>query len=99
MLYDPWTILSVGMFLIGVVGFIIRKNIIVAFMCIELILNSANIALVVFGQRLNIFDGQITALFVMVVAAAEAAVGLAVTIKFFSNAGSIESDTANELKG
>jgi NADH-quinone oxidoreductase subunit K len=75
--------LSAVLFSIGVVGVVIRRNPLVIFMSIELMLNAANLALVAFGQRLGNLDGQAIVFFVMAVAAAEVAVGLAIIVTIF----------------
>ena len=75
--------LSAVLFTIGVVGVVIRRNPLVIFMSIELMLNAANLALVAFGQRLGNLDGQAVVFFVMAVAAAEVAVGLAIIVAIF----------------
>src|SRR5256712_4957503 len=75
--------LSAVLFSIGVVGVVIRRNPLVIFMSIELMLNAANLALVAFGQRLGNLDGQAVVFFVMAVAAAEGAVGLAIIVAIF----------------
>jgi NADH-quinone oxidoreductase subunit K len=75
--------LSAVLFSIGVVGVVVRRNPLVIFMSIELMLNSANLALVAFGQRVGNLDGQAVVFFVMAVAAAEVAVGLAIIVTIF----------------
>ena len=75
--------LSAVLFTIGVVGVVIRRNPLVIFMSIELMLNASNLALVAFGQRLGNLDGQAVVFFVMAVAAAEVAVGLAIIVAIF----------------
>jgi len=75
--------LSAILFSIGVVGVVVRRNPLVIFMSIELMLNAANLALVAFGQRLGNLDGQAVVFFVMAVAAAEVAVGLAIIVSIF----------------
>ena len=88
------------LFTIGVFGiFVNRKNVIVILMSIELILLAVNINLVAFSTYLGDARGQIFALFVLTVAAAEAAVGLAILVTFFRNRGSIEVDSAGLMKG
>lgn len=92
--------LSVIIFSIGVVGiFLNRKNVIVILMSVELILISVNINLVSFSVYLNDVVGQIFSMFVLTVAAAEAAIGLAILVVFFRNKGSIRVEDINELKG
>ena len=84
MIPESWYLaLSAVLFAIGVVGFVLRRNPLVIFMSIELALNAANLALVAFGRRYGSPDGQALALFVMTVAAAEAAVGLAIIVAIF----------------
>jgi NADH-quinone oxidoreductase subunit K len=78
-----YTALSAVLFTIGVVGVVIRRNPLVIFMSIELMLNAANLALVAFGQRQGNLEGQVLVFFVMAVAAAEVAVGLAIIVAIF----------------
>jgi NADH-quinone oxidoreductase subunit K len=81
---DTWyTTLSAVLFTIGVVGVVIRRNPLVIFMSIELMLNAANLSLVAFGRRFGAMDGQALVFFVMAVAAAEVAVGLAIIVAIF----------------
>ena len=88
------------LFVIGIFGlFLNRKNIIILLMSIELILLSVNINLVAFSSFLGDLVGQVFALFVMTVAAAEAAIGLAILVSFFRNRGSIAVEDANVMKG
>ena len=88
------------LFTLGVLGiFINRKNIIVILMSVELILLAVNINLVAFSTQLNDISGQVFALFVLTVAAAEAAVGLAILVTFFRNRGDIAVDDASVMKG
>lgn len=94
--------LSVGaiLFTLGILGiFLNRKNIIVILMSIELILLAVNINFVAFSAYLNDVQGQIMAMFVLTVAAAEAAVGLAILVTFFRNRGDIAVDDASVMKG
>lgn len=90
--------LSALMFTIGALGVVIRRNAIVVFMCIELMLNAVNITFVAFSKQLGNLDGQMAVFFVMVVAAAEAAVGLAIIISLFRVRESVETTDAAELK-
>ena len=90
--------LSAILFTIGVVGVLTRRNAIVVFMCIELMLNSVNLTLVAFSSFLNNVTGQILVLFVMAVAAAEAAIGLAIVIALFRNKQTVNIDEINILK-
>ena len=93
-----YLVLSVILFCIGVFGVFIRRNAIVVFMCIELMLNSANLALIAFSRHLNSMDGQIFVFFVMTVAAAEAAVGLGIIIALYRNKETINVDDINLMK-
>lgn len=93
-----YLILSMLLFLIGAVGFVIKKNVISAFLCIELMLNGANLSFVAFSRFLNQVQGQIFVFFVMVVAAAEAAVGLAITIVLYRNRRTLSVDDADMMK-
>lgn len=93
-----YLVLAALMFTIGVVGVIVRRNAIVVFMCIELMLNAVNITFVALSRFNANLDGQIAVFFVMVVAAAEAAVGLAIIISLYRNLQSVETSDASELK-
>lgn len=87
-------------FTIGLVGiFLSRKNIIIILMCIELILLAVNINLVSFSIFINDLTGQIFALFILTVAAAEAAIGLAIIVVYYRNSGTIRVEEINDLKG
>ena len=87
-------------FTIGVIGiFLNRKNIIVIFMCIELILLAVNINLVSFSIFLNDINGQVFTLFILTVAAAEAAIGLAIIVAYYRNLGTIRVEEIDSLKG
>ena len=91
--------LSAMLFTIGVVGVVIRRNPLVIFMSIELMLNAANLALVAFGQRAGNLDGQAVVFFVMAVAAAEVAVGLAIIVAIFRRRRGATADDVDLLKG
>ena len=91
--------LSVVLFTLGVIGVLTRRNAIVIFMSVELMLNAANLAFIIFARALNQIDGQIFVFFVMVVAAAEVAVGLALIVTIFRTKQSINVDSINSLKG
>jgi NADH-quinone oxidoreductase subunit K len=91
--------LSAFMFTVGVVGVLVRRNAILIFMCIELMLNAVNLSLVAFSHFLVDIQGQMMVFFVMTVAAAEAAVGLAIVISLFRNRQTINMDEINLLKG
>ena len=97
---NQFLILSALLFTIGVIGiFLNRKNVIIILMSIEIILLAVNINLVSFSYFLNDLTGQIFSLFVLTVAAAEAAIGLAILVIYNRNAGSIEIEKINTLKG
>ncbi len=91
--------LSAVLFTIGVVGVLIRKNPIVIFMCVELMLNAVNLAFITFSRVFGQGDGQIFAFFVMTVAAAEVAVGLGIIVAIFRQRHSIDVDEVNVMKG
>ncbi len=95
---EYYLILSAALFAIGIAGVLIRRNAIVVFMCIELMLNSANLTLITFSSYLGDSTGQIFVFFVMAVAAAEAAVGLAIIITLFRNMQTISVDKFNIFK-
>ena len=90
--------LSAILFTIGAVGVLVRRNAIVVFMCVELMLNAANLSLVTFSRINGNLDGQVMAFFVMVVAAAEVVIGLAIIVTIFRTRQSASVDDANLLK-
>jgi NADH-quinone oxidoreductase subunit K len=90
--------LSVVLFSIGAIGVLLRRNAIVIFMCIELMLNAANLAFVAFARQQMAVDGQVIVFFVMTVAAAEAAVGLAIIIAVFRHRQTINADDLRLLR-
>jgi NADH-quinone oxidoreductase subunit K len=94
----PYLVLSAILFTIGCTGVLLRRNAIVVFMCIELMLNAANLALVAFSRLHGNLDGQVTAFFVMVVAAAEVVIGLAIIMTIFRTRRSASVDDASLLK-
>ncbi len=93
-----YLILSALLFTIGTVGVMVKKNIIAVFLCIELMLNAVNLSFVAFARFLNQTHGQIFVFFVMVVAAAEAAVGLAITVALYRNRKTLSVDDTDTLK-
>ena len=95
---DYYLILAAVLFTIGAVGVLIRRNAIVLFMCVELMLNACNLAFVAFSRMHGNLDGQIIAFFTMVVAAAEVVVGLAIIVSLFRTRHSASVDDANLLK-
>ncbi|TMQ54300.1 MAG: NADH-quinone oxidoreductase subunit NuoK [Candidatus Eisenbacteria bacterium] len=100
MIPASWSLLlSAVVFTIGVIGVLVRRNAIVIFMSVELMLNSGNLAFVAFARQLNSLDGQVFVFFVMTVAAAEVAVGLAIIVNLFRLRESVFVDEINLLKG
>ena len=95
--YHYMTVAAI-LFSMGTYGVLTRRNAIVIFMCIELMLNSVNLTFIALSHHLQSMDGQIFVFFVMTVAAAEAAVGLALMITFYRNRESIDVDDMNLLK-
>ena len=91
--------LSAIQFVIGLAGVLTRRNAIIIFMSVELMLNSANLAFVAFARAFKDLSGQIFVFFVMTVAAAEVAVGLALIVAIFKNKHSIDVDQVSQLKG
>ncbi len=94
-----YLIVSAILFTVGVAGVLLRKNAIIIFMCIELMLNAVNLTLIAFSQFLGNTEGQALVFFVMTVAAAEAAVGLALMISIYRNKETIDVDSLDLLKG
>ena len=90
--------LAVILFVIGAVGVLVRRNAIVVFMCVELMLNACNLAFVAFSRMHGALDGQVIAFYVMVVAAAEVVVGLAILTSIFRARRSASVDDANLMK-
>ena len=95
-----WSLaLSALVFVIGLVGVLVRRNALVIFMSVELMLNAGNLAFVAFARQMNSLDGQVFVFFVMTVAAAEVAVGLAIIVNLFRLRESVFVDQINLLKG
>jgi NADH-quinone oxidoreductase subunit K len=94
-----YLVLSGVLFTIGVVGFCVRKNPLIMFMSVEIMLNAANLAFVAFSRYLNLIDGQLIVFFIMTVAAAEVVVGLAIIVAIFRSRASIDVDEVNALRG
>jgi len=95
---DYYIILSAFLFVIGVIGVIVSRNLIVMFMGIEIMLNAANLAIMAFSRHLRLMDGHVFVFLVMTVAAAEAAVGLAIIIAVFRGRESVNADALNVMK-
>ena len=91
-------LLSLALFAIGVVGVFLRRNIITVFMCIELMLNAVNLAFIAFSRSWGTLDGQVLVFFVLTVAAAEAAVGLAIIISIHRLKDTLDVDAFNVMK-
>ncbi len=99
---EYYLVLSALLFTIGVIGVLVRRNAIIIFMCIELMLNAANLAFVAISRSLgeaNGQAGQVFVIFVMAVAAAEVAIGLAIIVSVFKHRQTINVDEVNSLKG
>jgi NADH-quinone oxidoreductase subunit K len=96
---DWYIALSVILFTIGSLGVLLRRNAIIIFMSVEMMLNSANLAFVAFARHLGDLDGQVLVFFVITVAAAEVAVGLALIVLIFRTKSSINIDELNVLRG
>lgn len=94
-----YLLLSACLFCVGALGVLVRKNAIIIFMCIELMLNGVNISLVAISRQFGELDGQVFVFFVMAVAAAEAAVGLAIILAMFKHFRSVQSNDPRELCG
>lgn len=90
--------LSAAIFVIGVAGVLLRRNVLIMFMSIELMLNAVNLAFIGLGQRIGSMDGQVIVFFVMTVAAAEAAVGLGIIIAMFRNRETVNADELTLLR-
>ena len=93
-----YMVLSAALFMIGVIGVLVRRNIIVIFLSIELMLNAVNINLVAFAHEWHQAVGQVFAVFIIVVAAAEAAVGLGIILAFYRNKETVNIDEMNVMK-
>ncbi|NMC35002.1 MAG: NADH-quinone oxidoreductase subunit NuoK [Veillonellaceae bacterium] len=97
--FAGWVTLSAILFTIGAVGVLIRRDPIIMFMCIELMLNAGNLLFIAASRYLGIMDGQVYVFFVMAVAAAEVAVGLGIIVTIFRNRATIDVDVMNEMRG
>jgi NADH-quinone oxidoreductase subunit K len=96
---EAYLMLSATLFTVGLVGVVIRRNMITVLMCIELMLNAVNINLIAFSHHLASLEGQIFAIFVITIAAGEAAVGLAIIIQLYRLKSTINVDEARILNG
>lgn len=96
---EPYLVISAFMFAIGVLGVLIRRNALVMFMCVELMLNAVNVSFVAIGRELDDLGGQIAVFFVLVVAAAEVVVGLAIVVAILRRRPHATADDVSVLKG
>jgi len=96
---ESYLMLSGTLFTVGLIGVIIRRNMITVLMAIELMLNAVNINLIAFSHRMSSIDGQVFTVFVITVAAGEAAVGLAIIIQLYRLKSTVNVDDAHELEG
>jgi NADH-quinone oxidoreductase subunit K len=96
---EAFVMLSMVLFVLGTMGVLLRKNAILIFMSVELMLNASNLALVAFARQWNQMEGQLFVFFVMTVAAAEVAVGLALIVAIFRNKKSINIDDLHQMEG
>ncbi len=94
-----YLILAAVLFLVGATGLLVRRNVLVMFMCIELMLNAVNLTFVTFARLLNDVGGQVDVFFVLVVAAAEVVVGLAIIVAMFRRRAAATADDIHILKG
>jgi NADH-quinone oxidoreductase subunit K len=97
-LVGPALVLSLVLFALGALGVFLRRNVITVFMCVELMLNAVNLAFIAFSRALGTLDGQVLVFFVLTVAAAEAAVGLAIIIALDRGEHTLDVDAFNVLK-
>lgn len=95
---NHYLVLSVMLLVIGIIGMLVRRNVVVMMMSVELILNAVNVNLVAFSKHLQDLNGQIFAIFVIVVAVAEAAIGLGILIALFRNKETVQVDEIDLLK-
>lgn len=96
---QAYLFVSAAIFSIGVVGFLVRRNPLIMFMCIELMLNAVNLSFMAFSSYLNAVDGWVFVFLVLTVAAAEVAIGLAIIVSIFRTRHHIDADDLNTLKG
>lgn len=96
---DYYLVLAAMLFTIGAIGFLVRRSVLVMFMCVELMLNAATLSLVTYAQKLDNISGQAIVFFVLVVAAAEVAVGLAIIVAIFKRKHGATADDIDLLKG
>ena len=95
----PYLILAATLFTVGSIGLMVRRNVLVMFMCVELMLNAVNLTFVTFARKLDDIAGQSLVFFVLVVAAAEVVVGLGIIVTIFRHRRGVTADDLNLLKG
>ncbi len=95
---EHYLVLAAALFTLGMVGVMVRRNLIVILICLELMLNAVNLTFIAFARYLDAMEGQVFVLFIMVVAAAEVAVGLAIAVSVFRQKGSIDVNDVNIMK-
>ena len=95
---EHFLVLSAVLFTIGLYGALAKKNVVVILICIEIMLNAVNIAMVAFSRYGNILTGQVFAIFIMVVAAAEVAIGLAIIIAIYRSRGTVDVEKTDLMK-
>ncbi len=96
---DWYMLLAAVLFVIGALGILLRRNALVMFMCVELMLNAVNLTLISAGRALNNIDGQLATFFVLVVAAAEVVIGLAIIVAIFRRRETASVDALSEMRG
>jgi NADH-quinone oxidoreductase subunit K len=96
---QAYLMLAATLFTIGLIGVVVRRNMITVLMCIELMLNAVNLNLVAFSSRLSSLEGQIFSVFIITIAAGEAAVGLAIIIQLYRIRATVNIDEVRELNG
>lgn len=96
---NHYLILSALLFCLGLIGVIVRKNILIVLMCIEVMMNAINLAFVALARYYNTMDGQIIAIFVMAIAAVEAAIGLGIVISLFRNKQTVNTEDLKTMHG
>ncbi len=96
---EHYLFLSAALFSIGLLGLMVRRNILILFMSVELLLNAANLAFIAFARYRGTLDGHVAGFFVIAIAAAEAAVGLAIVIAIFRNKGTVQTTHLKMMKG
>ena len=99
MTVQPFIILSAILFTLGAIGVLVRRNPLIMFMSVELMLNAVNLSFVAFSRFMNILDGQVFVFLILTVAAAEVAVGLAIIVAIFHARDNVDVDEVSELRG